>query len=205
MESRLKAAYQFASEAHEGQKRKDTGDDYFTHPIRVSAAVCAYAGSTVDMAVAAMLHDVLEDTKVTLEQLEERFGTEVANLCVQLTNPSVNLSPHDGTRAKRKEMDREYLATVSREAKIIKLFDRIDNVIDIRKVDPKRMDWALMYLEESWLLAEVLKDADEKLYRTLLETIDGTAEFLFCTSDRDKLAELKERHKEIRRNLEKEC
>lgn len=194
-------AYKFASKAHGGQKRKDTDDGFFVHPLRVCRGVRQYAGSTEEMVIAAILHDVLEDTNVMAEEIEERFGSKVAQLCIELVNPSIKHSSL--SRVERKAIDREHLKTVSREAKIIKLFDRIDNVTDLRKVHPKRMGWALIYLEESWLLAEVLKDVDESLYRELLDRIDETAKYLFCTSDSKKLASLKKQHCKIFKSLEK--
>jgi len=72
------AAYKYASEAHEGQKRV-SGEDYITHPLGV-ASILADIELDIQTIVAAILHDLVEDTKVTLKDITQNFGSEVALL-----------------------------------------------------------------------------------------------------------------------------
>ena len=62
---RLKKVLQFATDAHQGQKRKYSDEDYISHPIEVAKMVHYRSSGSVTMTAAALLHDVLEDTKVT--------------------------------------------------------------------------------------------------------------------------------------------
>jgi (p)ppGpp synthase/HD superfamily hydrolase len=120
---------------------------------------------------AAWLHDTLEDCQVTYAELAEEFGLPIANLVQELTNPSKGST---ASRAERKAMDREHLADVTRNAKLIKTFDRIDN---IRSLVNAPADFARLYLDESLSLAEALKDADEGTYQALLYTIKQARAF----------------------------
>ncbi len=109
------------------------------------------------MICAAYLHDVLEDTQVTVDQLLVAFGSEITNLVLWLTSVS---TPEDGNRAYRKELDREYLALAPAEAQTVKLADLISNTKTIVQYDP---DFAEVYLEEKRLLLDVLTKGDPAL------------------------------------------
>lgn len=83
----LEKALIFATDAHKGQFRKYTGDPYITHPIAVSKIVATITNDE-DMIAAALLHDTVEDTEVTLQQIEENFGSRVALFVENLTDIS---------------------------------------------------------------------------------------------------------------------
>jgi (p)ppGpp synthase/HD superfamily hydrolase len=171
--NKIVAAARFARLAHQTQKRKYTGEPFITHPTRVAMRVLLHEAACENMVVAAFLHDVVEDTHFTFDHLMSRFGKDVVRICKELTNPSKGSKLG---RAERKAMDREHLATISLEAKIIKLYDRIDNVNDMDGADD---DFKKLYCEESRLLAEVLRDVSETLYGELIEAIErleGTIE-----------------------------
>ena len=119
----LKDVFAFAIKAHEGQKRKYTGEDYIVHPMAVSRMVSQHGGSLVQQA-GALLHDVVEDTPHTLAEIETLFGDEVATMVEWLTDTS---RPEDGNRAIRKGIDRKRLAEAPAEAQLVKLADMIDN------------------------------------------------------------------------------
>lgn len=148
----------FAKRAHEGQKRKYTGEPYINHPANVVNLVKSVK-HTEEMLAAAWLHDTVEDTDVTIMDILDNFGPEVAMLVKFLTDAS---KPEDGNRSVRKEIDRKHIAQAPPEAKTIKLADLIDNTISIVDRDPK---FALVYLREKELLLEVLKEGDKKLLR----------------------------------------
>lgn len=105
-------------QAHDGQRRKYNDRPYIQHPARVAGRVAARPQATEVMAAAAFLHDVVEDTPHTLDEILAEFGPEVARLVAELTNPS------NGSKAPRRErerIDRDHLAVVSVEAKVIRL------------------------------------------------------------------------------------
>ncbi|RWB08829.1 MAG: HD domain-containing protein [Mesorhizobium sp.] len=158
----------FAAGAHAavGQKRKYTGEDYIHHPARVVALVRPVARKLTTMTAAAWLHDVVEDTKVTIEQIEQHFGEEVAALVEQLTDPSV---PSDGNRASRRAIDREHTSRASPEAKTIKLADVIDNASSIMLADAS---FAKVYMTEKRELLKVLTEGHPVLFAKAKEMVD---------------------------------
>ena len=140
-------ACRYAQAAHGDQKRKYTGEPYITHPIAV-ARIVADVTDDCEMIAAAFLHDVIEDTHVTPEDLiRDGFGGGVARLVVQLTNVS---KPSDGNRKIRKALDRGALA------------DLIHNSESIVQYDPA---FAKVYMAEKVELLRVLKDGDARLYK----------------------------------------
>ena len=153
-------AYNFAVEAHGDQKRKYTGEPYVTHCVEV-AKIVQEVGGDVEMICAALLHDVLEDTPVSYDELNAAkygFNFGICQLVLWLTDVS---RPEDGNRATRKTLDREHIAKAPARAKTIKLADLISNSSSIVQHDPK---FAKTYLQEKRLLLDVLKDADKGLW-----------------------------------------
>jgi (p)ppGpp synthase/HD superfamily hydrolase len=145
-----KARY-FATAAHAavGQKRKYSDDDYIVHPIRVANLVKQYGG-TEEMIAAAYLHDVVEDTDVTMDTITSLFGSVVASLVKDLTDVS---KPSDGNREARKTIDRLHTADASADAQFIKCADIMDNAWDIADNDPSF--WKVYQREMSLLLDEM--------------------------------------------------
>jgi (p)ppGpp synthase/HD superfamily hydrolase len=146
----VEEAREFSRKAHEGQKRKYHGEEYFVHPERV-AKVAQELDLPYQYVMAAYLHDTVEDTTVTIEEVKQRFGEEVANHVNWLTNPSKKFP--NLKRDERKKMDREHLAKAPDQVKILKALDRIDNVKDMVMADP---GFKKKYANESLLLAEAL-------------------------------------------------
>lgn len=154
----LDKAIQFATEAHEGQYRKYTHEPYITHPLAVMEIVRGVPGHTEEMLVAAVLHDVVEDTDVSLMQIQEEFGDVVSDLVLHLTDIS---KPEDGNRLKRKCKDAEWYAQGSAEAQTIKVADFIDNTRDIAQHAPKF--WETYKMEKLYAL-DLLQLADTDLW-----------------------------------------
>lgn len=153
------AARDFATHYHGiiDQRRKYTNDPYIVHPAAVVEIVRAVS-HTPEMIAAAWLHDVVEDTPATLDEVRLTFGRHIASLVEMLTNAS---RPEDGNRATRKAIDRAHLAAASPEAKTVKLADLIDNTSSIVAHDPK---FARIYLVEKAQLLSVLRDGDPVLW-----------------------------------------
>ena len=151
MESHAQTALVFATAAHAavGQMRKYTDDPYIVHPIRVATTVAKFGG-TDEMIAAAYLHDVVEDTGVSIDDIQDMFGPVVARIVDGLTDVSV---PEDGNRAVRKAMDRQHSADATYEAQFVKCADIIDNAHDIGDNDPS---FNVVYRKEMLLLIQVL-------------------------------------------------
>ena len=157
MESIVDRALAFATIAHGEQKRKYSGEPYIVHPIEVMEIVKTVPHDEA-MLAAALLHDVVEDTEVTLAEIHQAFGEDVASLVDDLTDVS---KPEDGNRKLRKALDREHSANSSARAQTVKLADLISNSSDILENDPK---FARVYLAEKELLLEVLTQGDPTLH-----------------------------------------
>lgn len=155
----VEKAKEFAKKAHESidQRRKYTNEPYIVHPAEV-ASIVASVPHTQEMVAAAWLHDVVEDTPITLNEVYKTFGKEVGDLVEMLTDVS---KPQDGNRKARKAIDREHTSTASPAAKTIKLADLISNTSSIVEYDP---NFAKVYLHEKRLLLEVLKEGDKSLW-----------------------------------------
>lgn len=149
----------FATGAHAavGQARKYTGEPYINHPAAVANLVRSVPHDDA-MLAAAWLHDVVEDTRVSLSVIEDEFGADVAHLVFDLTDVS---NPSYGNRAARKAIDRAHTQNASPRAKTIKLADLIDNTRTIAAYDP---DFAAVYMQEKALLLQVLREGDPTLW-----------------------------------------
>jgi len=151
--------YAGAAHASVGQLRKYTFEPYITHPIAVSQIVQQYGG-TDDQMTAALLHDVVEDTGITIEMIREEFSASVADMVDSLTDIS---KPEDGSRAIRKGMDRDHMAEASIEAQFVKCADLIHNSASIIEHGG---GFAAIYLGEKKLLL----DAMTKVHGTEIHT-----------------------------------
>lgn len=140
----------FAVKAHAGQTRKLNGEPYVMHPLRVARTVWEWCGDK-DMQTAALLHDVVEDTSITLDEIRERFGPEVAGLVGELTKGNFT-----GNRKERVSAEIERLRKISLDAKSIKVADIQDNIRDIEMAN---LDYAEMYLSEKLATMQVIKPA----------------------------------------------
>jgi guanosine-3',5'-bis(diphosphate) 3'-pyrophosphohydrolase len=122
----LRRAHETAAKAHEGQVRK-TGDSYITHPTAVAYMLAQY-GLDADTIAAAFLHDVIEDTPLTLGEIEETFGREIARLIDGVTKlDRVRYSNREQAQA---ASIRKMVVAMARDVRvlIIKLFDRLHNM-----------------------------------------------------------------------------
>ncbi len=139
-------AAQFARKAHEGQQRKYNNAPYITHPVRVAGRVATLDESNATMVAAAFLHDVIEDCGISYAAIEDIFGKDIADLVLELTNDKTI----QGNRAERKRQNRERFKNASKQAKIIKLVDRIDNLCELDWSD----GFSKLYASESLLLLD---------------------------------------------------
>lgn len=130
----VQSAFDFAADAHESinHRRKYSDMPYIVHPVAVALRVASLGGTPV-MIAAALLHDVVEDTPVSIERIYMVFGKEVGDMVAGLTDVS---KPEDGNRKIRKAMDAEHTRVQSAEVHTIKLADIEHNFHDIVANDP---------------------------------------------------------------------
>ena len=150
-------ALMLAVKAHSNQRRKYTGEPYVVHPVHVSEIV-ETVEHTPEMIAAALLHDVVEDTWVTLRQIQIQFGSVVAEYVHYCTNVS---EKKDGNRTFRKKMDADHFAMGPAESQTIKIADLISNAESIIKYDQKFFHAAFKH-EKQYMLS-VLTKADPTL------------------------------------------
>ena len=161
----VQRAILFATEAHHGQTRKYTGEPYIVHPLEVMEIVKTVP-HTPEMLAAAVLHDVVEDTDVTLSDIWNEFGYKVRQLVADLTDISV---PSDGNRKARKHLDLIHTAKALPQSKTVKLADLISNSKSITEHDPK---FAKVYMKEKAALLKVLTEGDPTLYARAKKIVD---------------------------------
>lgn len=130
--ARLLRALSFASVKHRNQRRKDAeSSPYINHPIAVAFVLASEGGiDDEDMLVAAALHDTVEDTKTTFDELAEQFGAAVASLVRELTDDK------SLPKAERKRLQIEHARSASPGAKQLKIADKICNIRDILAAPP---------------------------------------------------------------------
>lgn len=121
------AALRFADDAHSGQFRKGSRIPYLIHPLSVARILIDH-GCSDELAVAALLHDTVEDTQVTVEEIRTIFGDTVARLVEFATEPEKLWSWE-----RRKEHTLEVLASGETPALLLCLADKLDNIRSIRQ------------------------------------------------------------------------
>ena len=127
----------FAAHKHRKQKRKDAeASPYINHPIAVAQVLAREAKVTDEQVlIAAILHDTIEDTKTTFEELRDRFGLPIAEIVAEVSDDK-SLPPQ-----RRKDLQVEHAPHLSERAKLIKLADKICNLRDVVTTPP--VDWDL--------------------------------------------------------------
>ena len=177
MDERVKNCMDLAYKVHEGQFRKYKPVPYIVHPLEVWGLIRDWpheleVRQRMTMECAALLHDSIEDCSEKFPKIrdlikEAQKDLPVLQLVEELTNPSIAFKGRMN-RAGRKKMDRDHLATVSWEAKMLKMWDRTCNLRNMAGADP---DFVMLYTDESMALYEILKDADDYTASVLLQDI----------------------------------
>ena len=170
-------AIDFAARKHRDQRRKDQeASPYINHPISVSLMLAEIGGiADAEVLAAAILHDTLEDTDTTPEELVQAFGPRVRKLVEEVTDDK------DLPKAKRKELQIAHAVQLSPGAVLIKLGDKISNVLDVTHSPPA--NWNIERRREylDWAEAVVnncprVNSALEAYFARVLE--DGRRKFL---------------------------
>lgn len=162
----IENAKKLATKAHEGQKRKYTGDDYIIHPEAVAKKI-EMNGGTDEQIAAAWLHDTIEDCGLEFEDIKKVCGKQVAQYVLWLSDIS---KKEHGNRKIRKEIDAVVMALAPIPVKDIKLCDIIDNSKSILTHDPS---FAKVYLKEKKRLLLSLSNGDKSLLKEARDIISG--------------------------------
>ena len=181
----IQSAVEFARKAHGEQKRKYTGRPYYTHLEDVASKVAEYTDDK-DIITAALLHDTIEDTDVTYDQIKDKFGKRVADIVQDLSDEFTKDKYPDLNRKQRKEKEAERLSKTSDEAKLIKAADKLHNIQDIAENDPK---FAVKYLQEAKDDADAIKSSSP-LYKKLQDKITEIQDWLNTIKLEEPISEL---------------
>ncbi|WP_026573665.1 HD domain-containing protein [Bacillus sp. UNC438CL73TsuS30] len=160
----VEKALQTASKAHEGQYRKLTDIPYITHPVAVGMLLLK-AGYMDDVVAAGILHDTVEDTDLTLEDLKRKFGEKIAEIVAGCSEPDKSLSWE-----KRKEHTIEFLKTASMEIRAVACADKLHNIRSIRN-DYEQVG------EEVWKRFNRGKEKQKWYYTNVVESLGTLGNF----------------------------
>jgi GTP diphosphokinase / guanosine-3',5'-bis(diphosphate) 3'-diphosphatase len=148
----LFAALSFAAAKHRDQRRKDrAASPYINHPIALAETLARMGVADPVVLQAAILHDTIEDTETTPDEIEEHFGAEVRAVVEEVTDDKAL------PKATRKQLQLEHAASLSDRAKLVKLADKICNVLDVTYSPPpdwdqerrrQYLDWAAGVVEK---------------------------------------------------------
>jgi guanosine-3',5'-bis(diphosphate) 3'-pyrophosphohydrolase len=132
----LLKALAFAAHKHREQRRKDAeASPYINHPIALADVLVNEGGVTdVEVICAALLHDTVEDTATTHEELLDAFGSRIARIVAEVTDDQRL------PKAERKRLQVEHAPHISREAKLVKLADKLCNLRDVAERPPAGWD-----------------------------------------------------------------
>ena len=125
---RLIKAFNFAAKKHQGQERRGTKLPYVIHPVIVSHLISKYKAQSKhleDLQIAALLHDTIEDTDTTYQEIEREFGPLVASLVMELTSDPVMVKELGKNKYLMQKMTK-----MSKYAFVLKLIDRLSNIYD---------------------------------------------------------------------------
>jgi len=156
MSEKIFSAIEFAAKAHSGQFRKGTNIPYIIHPIRV-AKILIESRCPEDVVVAGILHDTLEDTSVTVDDLREHFGDSVASIVASVSEPNKS----DAWES-RKKFVIEALKNAPTEVLLVACADHFDNIVEIE-------DAFGMIGDDVWLRFNRPKEQQGWYYKTLAD------------------------------------
>ena len=166
----LKATH-FAAQKHREQRRKDEyASPYIIHPISVALAIAQIGGvDDPEILAAALLHDTIEDTNTTSEELEEQFGEQVCKYVLEVSDDK------SLPKAERKKRQIEHAKTLSKGAALIKLGDKISNVTDVINNPPS--DWDInrrkAYLDWAEAVIKNWPQVNEKMENKFQEVLSS--------------------------------
>lgn len=176
-------AAKFAIEAHKGTERRGKASPYIIHCME-AASIVATITNDPELLAAAMLHDTIEDTDVTAEDIRREFGSRVAELVIGESDPKIDGKQEELTWEERKRFVIDRLANESIDGKIVAMGDKLSNMRAIARDFDEQGDelWKIFHAPDPRLhewhyrgLALALKDLDgTEAYKEFCELIDKT-------------------------------
>ena len=149
--SLLFKALAFSAKKHSNQKRKDIEESpYINHPIALANTLAQRWVIDENVLCAAILHDTLEDTETTVDELRENFGEKITSIVLEVSDDK------SLDKKVRKRLQIDHAASLSREAKLVKLADKIANITDIINTPP--VDWSKARKHEYFAWAKAVVD-----------------------------------------------
>ncbi len=183
--TKIENAVLFATKAHAGQLRKGSEKPYILHPMEVMAIVTKFTDDE-DVIAAAVLHDTVEDTSVTLERLEKEFSPRVAALVASVTEDKKKDLPAESTWLERKREAILHLETASHETKLLCLADKYSNLRDMYDdiEDFGSEYWQLFNQKDgrmhAWFYREIFRILKEEFADTVeILEFEGMMDFVF--------------------------
>jgi len=160
-------ALAFAAHKHRDQRRKDAeASPYINHPIALAEVLAGEGGiADVEVLAAALLHDTIEDTATTAEELRSQFGARIAGIVAEVTDDK------DLPKEERKRLQIEHAPAISHGAKLVKLADKICNLRDVADRPPAQ--WGLGRRQEYFEWAKQVIDGLRGAHRGLEEAFDA--------------------------------
>ena len=168
----IRKAHSFALERHKGQKRKGTGEPYIVHPERVVCILALFIDDP-DLLSAAILHDVVEDSYTTIQEVYDIFGYIIGDLVGELTTDV----------AQKKLLGKkiymvDHFNSLSNDAFTIKLADRLQNCIGL--LDPRVptgfVKW--YWIETKFILKNLEREKFQKTHNKLLDILDFIVDYI---------------------------
>jgi guanosine-3',5'-bis(diphosphate) 3'-pyrophosphohydrolase len=164
---RLLDAILFAAERHKNQRRKDhEASPYINHPLALARLLAVDGGVTdVEVLMAAVLHDTIEDTETTADEIRARFGSRVTEIVLEVTDDKSLL------KQRRKELQVEHAHLKSPEAALVKLADKTCNLRDVAIAPPVK--WSLERRREYFDWAKQVVDGLPRVNAALRHAFDA--------------------------------
>jgi (p)ppGpp synthase/HD superfamily hydrolase len=174
----IEKALQIASQAHNGQFRKGTQIPYITHPIAVGM-ILMKAGYSDEIVAAGILHDTVEDTDLTIEEIEREFGPKVAEIVAGCSEPDKSLSWE-----KRKEHTIEFLKAASNDIRAVACADKLHNIRSI--IDDYEQNGEAVWsrfkrgkAQQGWYYTNIVESLGNQSTFALLEELKREVSRLF--------------------------
>ena len=163
---KLISAIAFAAEKHRDQRRKDANaSPYINHPIALANVLANEAGLEDErVLIAAILHDTIEDTETTEQELIRLFGQEITAVVLEVTDDKAL------PKAERKRLQVENAPDISRRAKLVKLADKICNLRDVAANQP--VGWSVARKQEYFDWAKAVVDGVRGVHPELERIFD---------------------------------
>ena len=160
-------AYEYAKKKHEGQKRRYVDLDYFTHPKWVARLIEEFDDE--DLTCAALLHDVLEDTDATAEEIREMCGDRTLSLVQELTSDK-----KESKRLGKTQYLAQKILVMSDDAVLLKAADRTHNLL-FAETDSADYSFIKKYYTETLVLLKIfeIRDTNESIHKyvSMLKTV----------------------------------